>query len=344
MKAAIMHGIRQVVIQEMAQPEIQPDEALVEIRSVGVCGSDVHYYTHGRIGNYIVNPPFILGHECAGVVVEVGSEVTNIAPGDRVAVEPGVPCRRCVFCKQGRYNLCRDVIFLATPPVDGSFVEYIAHVADFLYKLPDNVSFNDGAMCEPLSTGMQAVARSGLRMGDRVFIAGVGPIGLMTLQAFRAAGAGAVYVSDIDTSRLELARKLGATATFNANDETLIPQLRDLTDGLGPEIVVETAGSDSVTAQSVDIVRAGGVVVLVGLAPKAGVEMDTLAIVDKEIDIRGVFRYANTYPAALSMIERGTIDVKSMVTAEYPFEDTDRALSDVANRLPGIVKAVVTNG
>jgi len=343
MKAAIMNGIRQVGIEEIPQPEIRPDQALVAIRAVGVCGSDIHYYTHGRIGDYVVNPPFILGHECAGVIVEVGSQVTNVAPGDRVAVEPGVPCRRCVFCKQGRYNLCRDVVFLATPPVNGAFAEYIAHAADFLYKLPDNASFNDGAMCEPLSTGMQAVNRSGLRMGDSVFVAGVGPIGLMTLQAFRAAGAGAVYVSDLDTSRLELAKKLGATTVFQANDADLISELRDLTDGLGPDIVVETAGSERATAQSIDIVRPGGVVVLVGLAPTAGVEMNTLAAIDKEIDIRGVFRYANTYPAALSMIARGTIDVTSMVTAEYPFEDTDRALSDVADRLPGIVKAVVTN-
>ena len=260
-----------------------------------------------------------------------------------MAVEPGVPCRRCVFCRQGRYNLCRDVVFLATPPVNGSLAEYISHAADFLYKLPNDVSFNDGAMCEPLSTGMQAVSRSGLRMGDRVFIAGVGPIGLMTLQAFRAAGAGAIYVSDVDESRLAFARKLGATETINANDSEIVEKLRELTDGLGPEIVVECAGSDRATAQSVDIVRPGGVVVLVGLAPKAVVEMNTLAVIDKEIDIRGVFRYANTYPAALSMISRGTIDVKSMVTAEYALADADRALSDVADRKPGIVKAVITN-
>lgn len=343
MKAVAMTGIEQIEIIDVQQPEVQPGEALVAVQTVGVCGSDIHYYLHGRIGSHIVEPPFILGHECAGVVIEVAADVRNVKPGDRVAIEPGVPCRRCTYCKQGRYNLCRDVVFLATPPVQGSLVEYLAHAADFLFPLPDGVSLNEGAMCEPLSTGMQAVHRSGLKLGDHVFVSGAGPIGLVTMQAFLAAGAGAVYVSDLDESRLAFATELGATATFLASEDDLPGRLRDLTDGLGPEIVVEAAGSADATAQTVETVRAGGVVVLVGLAPEATVAVDMLAVIDKEIDIRGVFRYANTYPAAISTIASGAVDVKSMVTDEYPFEQAGTALADVARRKPGTIKAMITN-
>ncbi|HOF61420.1 MAG TPA: NAD(P)-dependent alcohol dehydrogenase [Candidatus Latescibacteria bacterium] len=343
MKAAVMRGIRDVRIEDIPVPPVLDEEALVRIRSVGVCGSDIHYYTHGKIGRYVVQPPFLLGHECAGEVVEVGAAVRNVRPGDLVAVEPGVPCRRCRFCREGRYNLCPDVVFLATPPVDGAFAEYIAHSADFLFPL-DGVSLHEGAMCEPLSTGMQAVRRSGLRMGDTVFIAGVGPIGLCALQAFLAGGAAAVYVSDLDADRCRRAVALGATQAFDASDSELAAKLRDLTHGLGPDIVVETAGSEKATAQSVQMVRAGGVVVLIGLSPAAIIPIDTIAIIDKEIDIRGVFRYANTYPAALSMIRRGAVDVKSMITAEYPLDRAKQALDDVAARKPGVIKAMVVNG
>jgi L-iditol 2-dehydrogenase len=343
MKAAVMNGVRDVSVERIPEPTLKSDEAMVRIGSVGVCGSDIHYYAHGKIGRYVVEPPFILGHECAGEIVEVGSEVTDLAPGDRVAVEPGVPCRRCVYCKGGKYNLCRDVIFLATPPVQGAFVEYLPHPADFLFKLPDGVSLNDGAMCEPLSTGMQAVHRSGLTMGDSVFIAGVGPIGLSALQAFLAAGAGKVYVSDTRAERIEVALKLGAAAGFDPTDGDMAAELRELTDGLGPDVVVEAAGSEAATAESVEIVRAGGVVVLVGLAPTATVPFDTIGIIDKEIDVRGVFRYANTYPAALAMIARGAVDMGAMVTDEYPFDEAPAALADVAAGKPGTIKAVVTN-
>jgi L-iditol 2-dehydrogenase len=344
MKAAVMHGVGDIQIENVPKPNMKDDEALVEIRSIGVCGSDVHYYEHGRIGNYIVTPPFILGHECAGVVVEVGDRVNNVTVGDRVAIEPGVPCRKCVFCRTGKYNLCREVVFLATPPVQGAFVQYLAHAADYLFPLPDNVSLHEGAMCEPLSTGMQAVSRSGLKLGDRVFIAGVGPIGLSALQAFRAAGAGAIYVSDLDQSRLENARNMGATEAFDATDPSLPDTLREICDGHGPEIAVETAGSEKATVQCLDVVRPGGAVVLVGLAPSATVPVNTLDVIDKEIDVRGVFRYANTYPSAIALIASGAVDVKSMVTDEYSLDDAGRAMADVAQRKPGTIKAVVTNG
>ncbi len=343
MKAARMYGVRDIRVEDVPIPDIAQDEALVAIKATGVCGSDVHYYTHGKIGRYVVEPPFVLGHECAGIVEKVGADVSNVKPGDRVAVEPGVPCRRCTFCRQGKYHLCRDVVFLATPPYGGSFQEYMAHAADFLFPVADEVSLPEAAMVEPLSTGMQAVRRSGLKLGDRVFIAGMGPIGLATLQAFLAGGAGAVYVSDVDEERLKLASEFGAARAFDARDENLADELRDLTEGFGPEITVETAGSADATKLVADVVRPGGVAVLVGLAPEATVPLNVLDIIDKEIDVRGVFRYSNTYPAALSLIARGAVDVKRMVTAAYALEKANQAMADVADRKPGIIKAVVTN-
>ena len=342
MKAARLYGLRDIRIDDIPTPVIGSRQALVRIVSVGVCGSDVHYYTHGRIGRYVAEPPFILGHECAGEVVEVGAEVTNVKPGDLVAVEPGVPCGRCRHCRGGSYNLCRDVKFLAAPPYHGAFVEYLAHDADFLFPVPDGVSADEAAMCEPLSTGLQAARRANLQLGEKVFIAGMGPIGLANLQAFRAAGAGAVYVSDVAQERLDTAMKLGATAAFNARDEHLPDLLREATGGDGPDVVVEAAGSGTATAQSADIVRAGGRVVLIGLAPEANVPINMLDVIDKEIDIKGVFRYAGTYPAGLALIARGAVDVRSMVTARYSLDDTAQAMADVADRKPGIIKAVVT--
>jgi L-iditol 2-dehydrogenase len=164
MKAAVLHGVHDCRLEDVPIPTRKgEDEVLVRIRSCGVCGSDVHYYTHGRIGDFVVEGPMILGHECAGEVVEVGAEATGLQPGERVAIEPGWPCRKCAFCKQGKYNLCPEVEFYATPPYDGALAEYVRAPADFCYKLPDNVSTDAGAMVEPLATGLQAVKRGGVR-------------------------------------------------------------------------------------------------------------------------------------------------------------------------------------
>ena len=182
-RAAVLHAVNDLRIDDVPVSTPGPNEVLLAIRSVGICGSDVHYWEHGRIGRFVVESPMILGHESAGVVEEVGPGVTNLSPGDRVAIEPGVPCRVCSFCKSGRYNLCPDVQFLATPPVNGSMARYMTHAADFCNKLPDHVSLDEGAMLEPLSVGIHACRRGEVGMGSRVLITGAGPIGLVTLLA-----------------------------------------------------------------------------------------------------------------------------------------------------------------
>ncbi|MDP8922860.1 MAG: alcohol dehydrogenase catalytic domain-containing protein, partial [Chloroflexota bacterium] len=203
--AAVLHGIGDLRVEERPLPDPGEGQVLVAMRSVGICGSDVHYWEEGRIGGFVVEAPMVLGHESSGVIAAVGPGVTSPRPGDRVALEPGVPCRRCVFCKTGRYNLCPEISFFATPPVDGSLARYVVHAADFCYRLPEHVSLDEGALLEPLSVGIHACRRAGVQMGSRILVMGAGPVGLSTLLAARAAGAATVVVADVRGWRLQLA-------------------------------------------------------------------------------------------------------------------------------------------
>jgi L-iditol 2-dehydrogenase len=259
MKAAVLHAVDDLRIQDVPVPRLtEPDDVLVRIRSVGVCGSDIHYFREGRIGRYIVGQPMILGHECAGEVVEVGEAVVDLKPGDTVALEPGIPCRKCVFCRTGRYNLCRDVVFFATPPIDGAFCEYVTHPADFAFRLPEGMSLDEGAMMEPLAVGMYAAQRAGIATGDTVAILGSGPIGLMALQAARARGATTLIATDVSPMRLEMARKLGATHALDARDVDVVKAVRDLTGGRGADAVMEAAGTPPTIEQALRAAKSGG--------------------------------------------------------------------------------------
>src|SRR5215218_3074733 len=219
MRVAVLHAPGQIRIEERERPRPGPREVLVQITAVGVCGSDVHYYEHGRIGPFVVEAPLILGHESAGRVAELGEGAAKHAVGDRVALEPGIPCGRCRECRAGRYNLCADVRFFATPPVDGAFAEFVAIHEDFAFALPDALSDEDGALMEPLSVGIWACRKAGVRAGHRVLVTGAGPIGLLAMQVARASGATEVVVSDTNEHRLALARRTGATRTVAPGDE-----------------------------------------------------------------------------------------------------------------------------
>eukprot|EP01129_Flabellula_baltica_P000182 TRINITY_DN1022_c0_g1_i2.p1 TRINITY_DN1022_c0_g1~~TRINITY_DN1022_c0_g1_i2.p1 ORF type:complete len:278 (+),score=42.67 TRINITY_DN1022_c0_g1_i2:71-835(+) len=208
----------------------QPNHVILKIHTVGICGSDVHYWAHGRCGPFVMDAPLVLGHETSAVVEAVGSGVTHLVPGDRVAVEPGVPCRFCKQCRGGTYNLCPDVQFLATPPVDGSLCQYIEHAADFCYKMPDHMSFEEGALLEPLSVGVHACKRGGVKAGSHVLITGAGPIGLVCLLAARASGATKIVVTDVMDNRLEVAQSLGADLTINALSQDILEQINAFTD------------------------------------------------------------------------------------------------------------------
>ncbi|WP_174880445.1 NAD(P)-dependent alcohol dehydrogenase, partial [Metabacillus niabensis] len=295
MKAAVMNKPFEIEIKEMDVPGVQGDEVLVKVMAVGVCGSDIHYYEHGRIGRYVVEKPIILGHECAGIVVAIGEKVTKFKIGDRVAIEPGITCGKCEYCKQGRYNLCPDVEFLATPPIDGAFVQYLKHREDFLFPIPDELSFEEAALVEPFSVGIHASKRSQLQPGSSVAIMGMGPVGLTAVAAVKAFGASNIIVTDLEANRLEAAKRLGATHAINIANGDPNEQILQITNGKGVDVAFETAGNPHALRSALKAVKRGGKLAIVGLPPQDEIALNVPLIADNELDIFGIFRYANTY-------------------------------------------------
>jgi len=341
MKAAILYKIKDIRIEDIEKPTIKPDEALVRVKSVGVCGSDVHYYLHGRIGDQIVKDRHILGHEPAGEIVEVGKEVKNLKVGMRVAVEPGISCGHCEQCKKGRYNICKDVKFLGTPPVPGAYREYLAYPAKFLYPIPDSVSYAEGSLVETLSVGMYAVELAGLNVGDDIAIIGCGPIGLVTLESVKSAGAGRIFVTDIIDERLKFAKKYAADFTVNAKKENVIEKIKDLTGGRGVDIVFECASSVDTLKQSIEMVATGGKIIWIGIPPEDYVSIPVHTVRRKEIVIKAVRRFKHSYPKCINAIAGGKVSVKDMVTHNFQLEDITKAFSLVENYADGVIKAMI---
>ena len=298
MKTAVMLGIGKMGFEEREIPVPKDNEVLVKLEYVGICGSDLHYYETGAIGDYVVEPPFVLGHEPGGTVVEVGKNVKHLKAGDRVALEPGKTCGHCEFCKTGNYNLCPDVVFFATPPVDGVFQEYVAHEADLCFKLPDNVSTMEGALIEPLAVGFHAAMQGGARAGQTAVGIGAGCIGLVTMMALKAMGVSRVYVVDIMEKRLEKALELGADGVIHAGQLDAVEELRKLTNGNGSDLVVETAGTQVTTVQAIHMAKKGAVIVLVGYSKSGEMTLPMSLVLDKELTFKTVFRYRHIYPMA----------------------------------------------
>lgn len=340
--AAVLHGIGDLRVEARPIPEPGPGDALIAMRTVGICGSDVHYLAHGRIGSFVVQAPMVLGHESAGVVEAVGAGVTSLKPGDRVALEPGVPCRACATCKTGRYNLCPDVKFFATPPIDGSMARYVVHPADFCFKLPEHVSLDEGALLEPLSVGLHACRRGGIGPGSRVLVMGAGPVGLTALLMSSAAGAAEVLVADVRAERLDLAASLGANVILDARDPDLPRLARDRADG-PIDVTIDCSGAEPAVRAAIGATRPGGTVVLVGM----GADEMQLPILDaaaREVDLRGIFRYCNTYPTALALVASGQIDAKPLVTHRFPLDRVTDAFATVQNPASQSIKVIVDVG
>lgn len=342
-KGAFMRGIDKMVIKEIPVPEIGKKEVLVSLEYVGICGSDVHYFHNGCCGSYKVDlsEDYMLGHECAGTIVKVGEEVERLKVGDRVALEPGITCGECEQCKSGHYNLCPDVVFLATPPVQGCNEEYIAFPENMCFKLPDNVSTKEGALIEPLSVGFYASEQGGVKTGDTVVILGSGCIGLVTLLACKAHGAGKIIVADLVEARLQKAIELGATEVINSGKEDALKKIEELTNGRGADVVFETAGSPVTIAQTPFIVRRGGTITLVGISAKEEITYNFAQIMDKEATIKSVFRYRNNYPKAIAAVSSGAINVKGIVTHEFDLEHIQDAYDEAVNNKTDLVKAVI---
>jgi L-iditol 2-dehydrogenase len=340
-KAIFMSGTNEMVWKDVPVPTLRDNDVLIKVEVVGICGSDVHYYTHGRIGDFIVNGDFILGHECAGEVIEVGSGVKTLKVGDRVALEPGKTCGKCEPCKTGRYNLCAEVEFFATPPYHGTLTNYVAHPEDMCFKLPENVSNVEGALVEPLAVGLHATSLGEVKLGDTVVIYGSGCIGLVTLLSAKARGAAKIIVIDVLENRLKTASKLGATHVINPMETDGIKAIMEITEGKGAEVVIETAGAVVTLKQTVDVLKIGGTIVLVGMTPKDEVEFNFMKLMGKEGVIRPIFRYRNLYPLAINAIASGTINVKDIVSHEFDFNESKEAFDFVVNNAKDVVKAVI---
>lgn len=341
MKTAVMEGIGKMGFEERSIPTPKADEVLVKLDYVGICGSDLHYYETGAIGDYVVKPPFVLGHEPGGVVVEVGENVRHLKTGDRVALEPGKTCGHCEFCKEGKYNLCPDVVFFATPPVDGVFQEYVAHEANLCFKLPDNVSTLEGALIEPLAVGFHAAIQGDAHLGQKAVVMGAGCIGLVTMMALKARGVSQVYVVDIMEKRLKKALELGADGVINGAQEDVEKRALELTDGKGMDLVVETAGTEITTRQAIRIAKKGSNIVLVGYSKTGEMTLPMSLVLDKELTFKTVFRYRHIYPLAIDAVASGKVNLKGIVTDIFPLEEAQKAMDYSVNNKADIVKAVI---
>ena len=341
MKTAVMTDIMEVEIQERPIPQPKDDEVLVKVEYVGICGSDLHYYETGAIGSKKVQFPFVLGHEPGGVVVEVGSGVTHLKAGDRVALEPGKTCGHCEFCRTGRYNLCPDVVFFATPPVDGVFQEYVAHEAALCFKLPDSVSTLEGALIEPLAVGFHAAIQGGAHMGQTAVVMGSGCIGLVTMMALKSMGVSRVYVVDVLENRLQKALELGADGVINGANADVVEEVGRLTQGMGCDLVVETAGAQATAVQAIHMAKKGAVIVMVGYTKSGEVTLPMSLALDKELTFQTVFRYRHIYPMAIDAVARGAINLKGIVTDIFPLEEVQKAMDYSISHKADVVKAVI---
>lgn len=330
---------RNMIFGEADMPAVRDHEVLIRMKVCGICGSDVHFYEHGE-PEFPDVYPFILGHEGAGEVVRVGAAVRTLAVGDRVAIEPGIPCRTCEWCTGGHYNLCPDVVFPSAPRAHGILRDYVSHPAEMCFRLPDTMSYEEGALIEPLAVAMTAAREAGARIGQSAAILGSGCIGLVTLLALRAMGLSKITLVDLHDIRLDKARELGASATVNARETDPIAEVMRLHDGIGPDLVFETAGSTVAASQTVHMVKRGGTVMIVGNVT-GETPLDLQLMTNKQVTLKTNFRYSNIYPTTIEAIASGRIDVKSIVSRRYPLRDAPKAFEDCISEKATMVKAVI---
>ena len=334
MKAIYLDKINTFSEKELAKPECGERQVLVRMKAVGVCGSDVHYWKNGRIGQFVVEEPLILGHECSGVITDVGEKVSKFAVGDRVVLEPGIPCMKCEHCLKGRYNLCQNIVFFATPPDDGVLVEEIAYDEDYVFKIPDEVTdYGLATMAEPLSVGLFATQRIKPALGEKAIIFGAGIIGITCLLAAKAAGCKDITVADIRDDRLACAKEMGADQVVN----TMKDQIPDNTFDFG----YEATGADACYNLAVKCIKPGGRIAMIGMGPEIQ-KVDMVDYVCKEIPIVPSFRYSNTYPLVLDLLKDNQEKLKQLITHRVPFslEGVEEAFH-IASEDPSAVKVVV---
>lgn len=337
-RALVLEKQHELNLREIDLPlEVGPGMVRIAIHTVGVCGSDVHYYTHGRIGPFVVNAPMVLGHEAAGTVVEVGEGVRHLKVGDRVCMEPGIPDPNSRASRLGMYNVDPAVRFWATPPIHGVLTAEVVHPANYTFKLPDHVSFAEGAMVEPFAVGMQAATKARITPGDTAVVLGAGPIGTMVALAALAGGCARVIVADLAQPKLDIAAQYQGIIPVNIRETKLVEKVEELTEGWGADVVFECSGSPRAWETIMDLPRPGGCIVVVGL-PVEPTKVDIAGASTKELRIENVFRYAHQYDRAIALIASGKVDLKPLISETFAFEDSKAAFDRAVEARPDDVK------
>jgi L-iditol 2-dehydrogenase len=341
MKAAFLSRPGELAVREVPRPECPHDMVLVHVKEIGICGSDLHYFNEGRIGDHVVTVPHILGHEAAGVIVEVGRSVHGLAPGDRVSIEPGVPCMSCELCREGRYNLCSDVHFTGAPPYHGMFRDFIAHDPRFVYRIPDHVSFTQAALAEPLSVAHNAVVKARLRPGETALVLGAGPIGFSCIEMARVAGAAVVIVSEPLAFRRGVARKIGADHAVDPAAGSVPEMVRDLTGGRMCDCVFEASGAEAAIADAVRCVRRAGRVVYIGMGAAVSA-IPHAEILKREATVSGIYRYVNDFGPVIALLAAGRIDAEAWVSHRFALERIGEAIAVANDPSADKLKVMVT--
>lgn len=340
---AVIHGVEDMRMEQLPMPTPRDNEVLLEMDCVGICGSDVHILTHGGFGEYVLKKPMVIGHEASGVVIGVGKAVRRLKVGDRVAIEPAIGCKVCKLCKAGRYNLCPDGIYSATPPVHGSLQNYYTHPEDCCFKLPPHVTMEEGALLEPLAVGVHCCRIADIQLGSNVLILGAGPIGMVSVLVAKAMGAAKVCVIDLVQSKLDIAKEIGADYTLliekGDKEDTIVKKIHGLM-GCAPDISIECTGAEPCVRLAILATEIGGVVTMVGIGHTNMNLPITIALV-REVEIRSGFRYANAYPAALAMVANGTIDATRLITHHFNLTESVEAFKTSRYGLEGAIKVMI---
>lgn len=346
MKASYVVAPRTLEMREVDIPVPNDDEVLIKVGHAGVCGSDLHFYSTLKCSGWTIEEPIVLGHECGGTVVGFGKNVHGFKEGDVVAVEPGYTCGKCEFCQDGRYNLCPDVRFMTVPKTgnvpatDGCYAQYIAWPAERVFKMPEGCDTIDAFLIEPLAVGFYATDKADAKYGQSAVILGAGTIGLTILLALKEKGVSTIIISDVVQSRLDMAKKLGATHTLRADECDVIATVAEITGGKGTDMVFEAAGNRFTSQQTFDLVKSGGHVVFVGMTPDSLIPLDTGKILGKEIIISGILRYRHCYPAAINAVKNGC-KVKEIITHKFSFDQVQDAMELALNDKLNTLKVMV---
>lgn len=342
MKAALLVQPKKIEIEDVNIPDIKEKEVLIKVKRAGICGSDNHIFNKGEIASVKAKFPFILGHECSGQIVEIGRDVKNLKIGDRIAIEPFTNCGECEFCKKGQFNLCNHYHFLAAPPDDnGVFVEYLAHDYRHCYLLPENLSYEEGALIEPLAITIQAFERSNLEIGNPILIIGAGTIGLLTLMLVKTLGAGKCVVIDYYDEKLEIAKKLGADFTLNVNDEGLLPKAREISKGKGFPVIFDSVGKENTTMFSVELAKKGGTIVIIGLSDDKS-RFVINKVVNKMLTLNGTLDFAfDSFEKAISLVEQNKISVTKIISHYFNFNEINKAFENFNCNNKTTVKTII---